>query len=115
MSRSYRKYPIRWVCCYSSKKDKIAYNRCFRRKDRLILKDYDDNTVLQKHKRDGLSWWDCYHHAYRQRFDGQEGWRNSQGKRSCRHVGVQDIGNQYLNSKTANCKFANRKLQICKS
>ena len=58
MSRSYRKYPIRWVCCYSSKKDKIAYNRCFRRKDRLILKDYDDNTVLQKHKRDGLSWWD---------------------------------------------------------
>ena len=58
MSRSYRKNPICWVCCYSSKKDKIAYNRCFRRKDRLILKDYDDNTVLQKHKRDGLSWWD---------------------------------------------------------
>ena len=58
MSRSYRKYPIRWLCCYSSKKDKQFYNRCFRRKDRLILKDYDDNTVLQKHKRDGLSWWD---------------------------------------------------------
>ena len=58
MSRSYRKNPIFWVCCYSSKKDKIAYNRCFRRKDRLILKYYDDNTVLQMHKRDGLSWWD---------------------------------------------------------
>ena len=58
MSRSRRKYPICWVCCYSSKKDKQVYNRSFRRKDRLILKDYDDNTVLQVHKRDGLSWWD---------------------------------------------------------
>ena len=48
MSRSYRKYPICWVCCYSSKKDKIAYNRCFRHKDKMILKDYDDNTVLLK-------------------------------------------------------------------
>ena len=58
MSRSYKKYPIRWLCCYSSKKDKQFYNRRMRHKNKLILKDYDDNTVLQKHKRDGLSWWD---------------------------------------------------------
>ncbi|TXJ20489.1 hypothetical protein EPJ79_04925 [Brachyspira aalborgi] len=57
MSKSYRKNPIHWVCGNTSKKDKIAYNRCFRRKDRLILKYYDDNTVLQMHKRDGEGWW----------------------------------------------------------
>lgn len=58
MSRSYRKYPIHWVCGNTSKKDKQAYNRCMRHKDKIILKYYNDNSVLQKHKRDGLSWWD---------------------------------------------------------
>ena len=58
MSRSYRKNPIHWVCGNTSKKDKQAYNRCMRHKDKIILKYYNDNSVLQKHKRDGLSWWD---------------------------------------------------------
>ena len=59
MSRSRRKYPIFWfTVCDSCKKDKQAYNRRMRHKNKLILKDYDDNTVLQVHKRDGLSWWD---------------------------------------------------------
>lgn len=58
MSKSYRKNPIHWVCGNTSKKDKQAYNRCMRHNNKLILKDYNDNTVLQVHKRDGLSWWD---------------------------------------------------------
>ena len=58
MSKSYRKNPIHWVCGNTSKKDKQAYNRCMRHKDKIILKYYNDNSVLQKHKRDGLSWWD---------------------------------------------------------
>ncbi|WP_302367106.1 hypothetical protein [Brachyspira aalborgi] len=58
MSKSYRKNPIHWVCGNTSKKDKQAYNRCMRHNNKLILKDYDDGTVLQVHKRDGLSWWD---------------------------------------------------------
>ena len=59
MSRSRRKYPICWMFNGDScKKDKQAYNRRMRHKNKLILKDYDDNTVLQVHKRDGLSWWD---------------------------------------------------------
>ena len=58
MSRSRRKYPIRWMFNGDScKKDKQVYNRRMRHKNKLILKDYDDNTVLQKHKRSGDSQW----------------------------------------------------------
>ena len=57
MSRSYKKTPIHWVCGNTSKKDKQAYNRCMRHKDKVILKYYDDNSVLQRHKRDGEGWW----------------------------------------------------------
>lgn len=57
MSKSYRKNPIHWVCANTSKKDKQAYNRCMRHKDKIILKYYNDNSVLQKHKRDGEGWW----------------------------------------------------------
>lgn len=57
MSRSYRKNPIHWVRGNTSKKDKQAYNRCMRHKDKIILKYYNDNSVLQKHKRDGEGWW----------------------------------------------------------
>ena len=55
MSRSYRKNPVRWQCCNSCKKEKQIYNRRMRHNNKLILKDYNDNTVLQVHKRDGLS------------------------------------------------------------
>lgn len=58
MSRSYRKNPVRWQCCNSCKKEKQIYNRRMRHNNKLILKDYNDSTVLQVHKRDGLSWWD---------------------------------------------------------
>ena len=57
MSKSYRKNPIHWVCGNTYKKDKQAYNRCMRHKDKIILKYYNDNSVLQKHKRDGEGWW----------------------------------------------------------
>ena len=46
MSKSYRKNPIHWVCGNTSKKDKQAYNRCMRHKDKIILKYYNDNSVL---------------------------------------------------------------------
>lgn len=55
MSRSFKKNPIGWCCDDSAKKDKQRYNRVMRRKDRQLLKDYDDDTILQKHKRDGQS------------------------------------------------------------
>ena len=57
MSRSYRKNPVRWQCCNSCKKEKQIYNRRMRHNNKLILKDYNDNSVLQKHKRDGEGWW----------------------------------------------------------
>lgn len=57
MSKSYRKNPVRWQCCNSCKKEKQIYNRRMRHNNKLILKDYNDNSVLQKHKRDGEGWW----------------------------------------------------------
>jgi len=47
MSKSYRKNPVRWQCCNSCKKEKQIYNRRMRHNNKLILKDYNDNTVLQ--------------------------------------------------------------------
>lgn len=55
MSRSFKKNPIGWCCGDSAKKDKQRYNRVMRRKIGQLLKDYDDDTVFQKHKRDGQS------------------------------------------------------------
>ena len=57
MSRSYKKHPIKWVSGYSSKKEKRLYNRILRHKDKIILKNYNDNIVLQIHKKDGKSQW----------------------------------------------------------
>lgn len=58
MSRSYRKNPARWVSCNSCKIEKQIYNRRMRHNNKSILRNYDDNTIFQIHKRDGLSWWD---------------------------------------------------------
>ena len=59
MSRSYRKNPVRWAGnCSSCKEEKRIYNRTMRHKDKTILKYYEEDSVFQIHKRDGLSWWD---------------------------------------------------------
>ena len=51
MDFSYLHLPCIIICDF----DKTMY---ICENNKLILKDYNDNIVLQVHKRDGLSWWD---------------------------------------------------------